>query len=39
MGAQCSCLNDPRNQQDEFKIGSGVYSFKKAVYYNINWYL
>ena len=31
MGAQCSCLNDPRNQQQEFKIGQGVYSFKKAV--------
>ena len=39
MGAQCSCLNDPRNQHEEFNIGSGVYSFKKAVYYNINWYL
>jgi len=36
MGAQCSCLNDPRNQNEEFNIGSGVYSFKKAVYYNIN---
>ncbi len=31
MGNQCHCLNDPRNQQQEFKIGSGVYSFKKAV--------
>ena len=32
MGAQCSCLKDPRNQQEEFQIGSGIYSFKKAVY-------
>ena len=31
MGNQCHCLNDPRNQQQEFKIGQGVYSFKKAV--------
>ena len=31
MGAQCNCMNDPRNHQQEFKIGSGVYSFKKAV--------
>ena len=31
MGSQCSCLNDPRNQQQEFVIGKGVYSFKKAV--------
>ena len=36
MGAQCNCMNDPRSYQEEFKIGSGVYSFKKAVYYNIN---
>ena len=31
MGAQCNCMNDPRSYQEEFKIGSGVYSFKKAV--------
>ena len=38
---QCSCLNDPRNKQQEFQIGTGVYSFKKAVYINIikNFYL
>ena len=32
MGAQCSCIKDPRNQQEELQIGSGIYSFKKAVY-------
>ena len=31
MGNQCSCLNDPRHQQQEFQIGTGIYSFKKAV--------
>ena len=31
MGNQCSCLNDPRNKNEEFKIGTGVYSFKRAV--------
>lgn len=31
MGNQCSCLNDPRNQRQEFQIGTGTYSFKKAV--------
>ena len=31
MGNQCSCLKDPRNQQQEFQIGTGIYSFKKAV--------
>ena len=35
MGNQCSCLKDPRNQQEEFKIGQGVYSFKRAVYKTI----
>ena len=32
MGTQCTCLNDPRNPQEEYKIGEGIYSFKKAVY-------
>ena len=32
MGNQCNCLNnDPRDEREEFKIGSGVYSFKKGV--------
>ena len=31
MGASCHCLNVPVNQKDEFVIGYGVYSFKKAV--------
>ena len=32
MGNQCSCLGDPRNEQQEYQIGKGVYSFKKAVW-------
>ena len=27
----CTCLDDPRDHNQEFKIGSGVYSFKKIV--------
>ena len=30
--ATCACLDDPRDQNQEFKIGSGVYSFKKIVW-------
>ena len=36
MGNQCTCLNDPRNPKEEFRIGSGIYSFKKAVNNNYN---
>ena len=35
MGVSCSCLNDYRNLQEEYIIGSGSYSFKKIVS-NIN---
>ena len=33
MGNHCTCLNDPRNEGEEFKIGQGNYSFKKAVFH------
>ncbi len=29
--AVCSCFGDPRNQNEEYKIGVGAYSFKKMV--------
>ena len=34
MGNNCVCFNVPINQQNEFQIGSGAYSFKKAVCIN-----
>ena len=27
----CACLDDPRDRNLEYNIGSGVYSFKKIV--------
>ena len=32
----CACFDDPRDNNQEFKIGTGAYSFKKMVS-NINY--
>ncbi len=38
MGSQpiCACLDDERDENQEFRIGTGVYSFKKIVRKIIN---
>ena len=31
MGAGCNCINNNKEEANEFRIGQGSYSFKKIV--------
>ena len=31
MGAGCHCMNNSKEEANEFRIGQGTYSFKKIV--------
>ena len=36
MGASCNCINNNKEDENEYKIiGEGIYSFKKIVIYII----
>ena len=36
MGAGCHCMNNSKEEANEFRIGQGNYSFKKIVIINNN---
>jgi hypothetical protein len=36
MGAGCHCMNNSKEEANEFRIGQGTYSFKKIVIINNN---
>ena len=38
MGSGCYCAYNPQEEEEVFKIGQGIYSFKKIVIINIILY-